>query len=111
MAAGEDQAELVVTHDAVGRGHRLTGERVHRGGLLPRSLRLAAQAVEAAVAGDDRQPGARVVGDAAAGPVLERGHGRVLHGVLGEIEPTEGPGEGGEHAPALDPDHLGQWIS
>ena len=110
MAAREDQPQLVVAHDGVGQRRRLTAEQVHGRGLLPRPLRLAAQAVEGAVAGRHRQPRARVVGDAVARPSLERHDGRVLHGVLGQVEAAERPGQGGEDPPSLDPDRLGQPV-
>ena len=102
MAAGEDQPQLVVAHDGVGQRRRLAASNrsgAHGRGLLARPLRLTAQPVERPVAGDDRQPGARVVGDAVARPALQRRDGGVLHRVLGEVEAAERPGEGGEDPP------------
>ncbi len=110
MAAREDQPQLVVAHHGVGERRRLIAEQIHGRGLLAQPLRFSPQAVEGAVAGDHGQPGARVVGDTVTRPALEGDDGCVLHGVLGEVETAERPGQGGEDPPPLDPDRLGEPV-
>jgi hypothetical protein len=105
MAAGEDQLQPLVGKGPLlhlvlhGLGHVeqacLLGERA-----------IATQAVDRAVAGGDRQPGARVGRRAFAGPALGRDRERLLRGFLGEIEVTEEADEVGEDAAPLVPKDL-----
>ena len=100
MAAGEDQLQPLVGKGRLlhlvlhGLGHleqaRLLGERA-----------VAAQAVDRAVAGGDRQPGARVGRRAVARPALGRDRERLLRGLLGEVEVAEEADQGGEDAAPL----------
>lgn len=108
MARGEDQPQQVVV-DVLG---------VMEGGrLLRRRRRLqvaadlcelagvvlaAADQVHGAVPGGGHEPGAGVVGDAVAGPLLQRGDQRVLREFLGDPDVADQPGDGGDHARRLD---------
>ena len=47
------------------------------------------------------EPRPRLRGHAVARPRLQRAHGGVLHGVLGERQVAGDPRQRGEHAPAL----------
>ena len=67
-------------------------------------LPLAAEPVDRAVAGDPRDPGAGVVGDAVARPALERDREGVLNRVLGEVEVAEDADQGGDRPPRLAPE-------
>ena len=88
MAAGEDQLQPLVGKDRLlhlvlhGLGHlqepRLLGERA-----------VAAQAVDRAIAGRDRQPRARIRRRAVARPALGSDRERLLSGLLGEVEVAE----------------------
>ena len=100
MAAGEDQLQPLVGkarllhHVLHGLGHlqqaRLLGEHT-----------VAAQAVDRAVAGRDRQPGARIGRGAVARPALGGGRERLLSGLLGEVEVAEEADQAGENAAPL----------
>ena len=85
-------------------------EQAHRGLLLLGATTLAAQAVERLVACRRGEPRGRAPGHAVARPSLEREHGRVLQGILGELQVAELPGEGGQRAPTLDPDQLAEIV-
>ena len=105
MAAGEDQLQPLVGKGLLlhlvlhGLGHVeqacLLGERP-----------IAAEAVDRAVAGGDRQPGARVGRRAVPGPALGRDRERLLRGVLGEIEVAEVADQAGDDAAPLVPKDL-----
>ena len=105
MAAGEDQLQPLVGKGPLlhlvlhGLGHVeqacLLGERP-----------IAAQAVDRAVAGGDRQPGAWVGRRAVPGPALSRDRERVLRGFLGEIEVAEVADQAGDDAAPLVPKDL-----
>ena len=110
MAAGEDQLQPLV-----GKG-RLLHLVLHclghlqQTGLL-REHAVAAQAVDRAVAGGDRQPGARVGRRAVPWPALGSGRERVLGGLLGEVEVAEEADQVGEDAtPLLAEDLLEQRL-
>ena len=100
MAAGEDQLQPLVGKRRLlhlvlhGLGHFeqacLLGERA-----------VAAQAVDRAVAGRDRQPGARIRRRAVARPALGGDRERLLSGFLGEIEVAEEADQAGEDAAPL----------
>ena len=100
MAAREDQLQPLVGKRRLlhlvlhGLGHleqaRLLGERA-----------VAAQAVDRAVAGGDRQPGARIGRRAVARPALGGDRERLLSGLLGEVEVAEEADQAGEDAAPL----------
>ena len=91
-------------------GHHVVAARVGVGAellLLLAMQRGLAQAVERAVLGGGHQPGARVVGDAVARPVLQRGDQRVLRQLLGQADVAHAAGERADDARRLDaPDGL-----
>jgi len=91
----------------VGRGLQglERGEAVGRL-LLVRSPRLAAGPVDRLAAGGGEQPGPGVVGQAIAGPSLERGDARLLERVLGEVEVAERADERREDLARLTPEDL-----
>ena len=73
---------------------------------------LAAQAVDRAVAGGDRQPRARIGRRAVARPALGGSRERLLRGILGEIEVAEEADQVGEDAaPLVAEDLLEQRLS
>src|SRR5207237_10463126 len=88
MAAGEDELETLVRQRARGphRGFLQLGD------LFLVSL-LAPQPVDALAARRGHEPGAGVVRNAFAGPMLECRNKRVLDALLGEVEVTEPLGE------------------
>jgi hypothetical protein len=101
MAAGEDQAQAVVGHLSLSHG---LGRQLRLGGLglarlealealehllLLLSEPLAPQPVDRLVAGDARDPGAGVVGDAVGRPPLERDDEGLLDRLLGGVDVTE----------------------
>jgi hypothetical protein len=113
VAAGEDEVKPVVLHGpdllghtgivVAGREHRQLAER------LP-PARLAAQPVDGMVAGGRGDPAARVGRHALARPPAQGDRERLLHGVLGEVDVTEDPDQGGHRLAGLlaeDPAHLG----
>ena len=80
-----------------------TLERLELGALgLQRAL--AAQAVDRLVAGDPRDPRARVVRDAVAGPALERDDERLLDRLLGRVEVAEDADQGSDRPSRLVPE-------
>ncbi len=62
---------------------------------------VAAQAVDRAVAGGDRQPGTRIGRHAVAGPPLRGDRERLLSGLLGEVEVAEEADQAREDAAPL----------
>src|SRR5262245_7265533 len=100
MAAGEDELQPLVPKDPLlhlvlpGLGHleqaRLLGERA-----------IAADPVDRAIAGRDREPGARIGRRAVPRPALGRDRERLLNGFLGHIEVAEEADEAGEDAAPL----------
>ena len=99
MTAHQDHRQLVVVHalpaGAVGGPGPLGAERVELGGQHA----LTTEPIERAMACDLEQPSLRVVGHAAVRPRLERTQQRVLHDLLGEVEPVgaEPAGQHGHH--------------
>jgi hypothetical protein len=72
---------------------------------------VAAQAVDRAVAGSDREPGPRIGRRAVARPALGRGGERLLNGLLGEVEIAEESDQAGEDtAPLVAEDLLEQRL-
>jgi hypothetical protein len=100
MTAGEDQLQPLVGKRPLlhlvlrGLGHveqaRLRGERA-----------VATQAVDRAVAGGDREPGARIGRRAIARPALRGDCERLLNGLLGTVEIAEETDQAGEDAAPL----------
>jgi hypothetical protein len=101
MTAGEDEPQPVVRD----RAHLVSFPRLDRG-KLGLDLRVtsellgllgerspAAKAINRPVPGGGRDPRSRVVRHASLGPGLERGHERLLNGLLGEVEVAEDPNE------------------
>ena len=111
MAAGEDQAELVVSDGVhVERFHdvgRIRRSLVHRdlatdGGFLLRATSgLPPSPVEGPTAGDGQEPGDRVVRLAITGPPLERDDDGLLQRVLGGVEVAQHPDERPEDLPGV----------
>jgi hypothetical protein len=108
VAAGEDEAKPVVLHWSHLLGHAgiFVARREH-----PRlveqfpSTRLAAQAIDGAVAGGDRDPAARIGRQAGARPLAEGDGEGVLHGVLGDVDVTEHADQGGDGSAVLRAEH------
>src|SRR5262245_39678622 len=105
MAASEDQLQPLVGKDP------LVHLVLHGLGYLEQACLLgerpvAAPPVDRAVAGRDRQPGARIGWRAVAGPAVGRDRKRLLGGILGEIEVAEEADQVGEDAAPLVPEDL-----
>ena len=83
---------------AGGPGRLLAG-RFAGGRLLGRAPRLPPQPVQRLVPGHTGQPRLRITRHVAGGPLLHRDHARVLHAVLGHVEPPGGAGHLGHGAP------------
>ena len=110
VAGGEDQLEHVVGDVGVELDlvHRVLRLRVQPGldvelGGLPLEGDGAPYGVDVTTARDRGQPGAGVVGHALRGPLLERGHQRVLRQVLGQPDIPGHPGQRGDEPRRLDP--------
>ena len=103
MAAGEDQAHEVVLERLFrpigGRRRRLDGVRDLR--LFLGKTLLAPEPIKGFVARRRDQPGERVPRNPARRPLSERHRERFLKGVLGNVEVTEEPDQGGEGARPL----------
>jgi hypothetical protein len=105
MAAGEDQLQPLVRKDP------LLHLVLHRLGHVEQACLLgeraiAAQSVDGAVAGGDRQPGAWVGRRAVPWPALGCDRERLLRGLLGEIEVAEEADQVGQDAAPLVPEDL-----
>jgi hypothetical protein len=98
MAAREDEAEPLVGNRFVVHRLRLDGDEQLR---LSPQRRIAAHAVDRAVACDRHEPSRRIRRNAVARPPLERDSGRILEDVLGEVEVAENADQGGEDAAVL----------
>ena len=105
VAASEDQPQHVVANDAVGHRFLAGGAEVHRGCLLALAMRFPTQHVQRLAACGHGEPGARVVGDTRRRPVAERGNGRLLHGILGELKIANRADQRREDAAALGSDN------
>jgi hypothetical protein len=94
VAAGEDEAQLVVVHElsVLGTGSGFCAKLVGRD-LLGEfaSSPAAADDVDSAVPRSGDDPPGWVVRDAIARPAMHGGHEGVLHCVLGEGDVTEEP--------------------
>ena len=112
VAAGEHQPEAVVGNCAhvrllpVARPAVVGVVDQGRVVVLLGPAALAPGPIDGLAAGDGQQPGARPVGEAGPGPVLEGGHIGLLEGVLGEVEIAQRGDEGGEHPPRLLPERV-----
>src|SRR5919198_3162476 len=105
MAAGEDQLQPLVGKARLVHLVLHGFGRLEQAGLLGERA-LAAQAVDRAVAGRDRQPGARVGRRPVPGPALGCARERLLGGVLGEVEVAEEADQVGEDAAPLVAENL-----
>jgi hypothetical protein len=108
VAGREDQPQPVVGQ-LVGLGELLLVGAAQRLeclelGTLGVKGALAAQPIDRPIAGDARDPGAGVVGDAVARPALERDGERVLDGLLGGVEVAEDADQGRDRPPGLLPE-------
>jgi hypothetical protein len=109
VAAGEDQLETLVGHDALrrcfeGLDPRERHGRAPRGDLAGGLAALAAEPVDRPAARGQRDPRGRVRRDPVAGPAFERDEERVLDGLLGAIEVTERARQGGDRLSGLAPE-------
>ena len=110
MTGDEHQAKEIVADVVVDRrvevrhGHLLPGLQ-----LVPHLLMLAlehlapAQQIDRPMLGRGHEPGARLVGNAGLGPLLQRGDQRILRQVLGDTDIAHDPGEAGDEPGRLDP--------
>jgi hypothetical protein len=114
MAGGEDESQQVIAacvlSFASGRRRvrgsmaRLDpGQALEDGAFLGQRA-LAPQTIDRAVAGDPRDPGARVVGGAVGRPALECDDERLLNRLLGEIEVAEDADQRRDRPPRLAPE-------
>ncbi len=109
MAGGEHQPQQVVADVVVERGVEVghlrlafRGQLVAELGVLAVDQLGAAEAVDRAVLGGGHQPGAGLVGDAGARPLLERGDERVLRQLLGHADVAHHAREAGDELGLLD---------
>ena len=109
MAGGEHQPQQVIANVVVERsvevGHlRLAfrGQFVTQLGVLAVDQLGAAKAVERAMLGGGHQPGAGLVGDAGARPLLERGDEGILRQLLGHADVTHHARQTGDELCLLD---------
>src|SRR6202043_1101325 len=100
MAAGEDQAELIVAHRALLR--RLAAGVQQRGlGMPVRARCLAPEAVDRAVARGGDDPSRRAGRQSGRRPPFHRCREGVLDGLLGNIDVAEDPDQDGHRATVL----------
>ena len=109
MAGGEHQPQQVVADVVVERGVEvghlrlaIRGQLVAQLGMLAVDQLGAAKAVERAMLGGGHQPGAGLVGDAGARPLLERGDEGVLRQLLGHADVTHHARQTGDELCLLD---------
>src|SRR5215470_6766958 len=100
MAAGENQAQTFIRH-AIAHRVVLLGRGValnHANQLVAplRETRLTLNSVDGLVPSRTDYPGAGIVRDAFAGPLLDRGCKRLLGGFLGQIEIAQHADEAGD---------------
>jgi hypothetical protein len=105
MAAGEDQPQAVVSDQwrVLWQGILLGGRWLERLELLLLlgAAALAPEPVDCLVARGGRDPGARVVRDAALGPDLQGDDEGLLDRVLGEVEVAENADQRGDRPSRL----------
>src|SRR5262245_10834866 len=90
MAAGEDQAQTVVVHGTLLDGLGLPGGlQAGRFGVAIVARRLAAQAIDRAIAGGGDDPTRRGWRQSVDGPALEGDGERILDGFLGKVDVAE----------------------
>ena len=96
VTAGEDQPEPVVVDGAERLGRVVVVQHLSLL-LLVVALVLAPDPVDGLAVGGGGQPGARVGGYAVGRPPLDGGRERLGGRLLGDVEVTETPGQGGDH--------------
>src|ERR671910_3897401 len=96
VTAGEDQPEPVVV-DGAGRLGRVVVVRHLSLPVLVVALVLAPDPVDGLAVGGGGQPGAGVGRYAVGRPPLDGGRERLGRRLLGDVEVTETPGQGGDH--------------
>jgi hypothetical protein len=102
MAAGEDEAQPVINHSAVGRiKHQRVLKRGEPLDLVPflPEAGAPAQVVDCPMPRRADKLRARVRGGPLRGPLLERSSEGLLHHLLGKIEVVEEADQGGKDAP------------
>ena len=108
VAAGEDQPQAVVGELVGVTARSSPSARAARArpasSVFASSVALAAQAVDRAVAGDARDPGAGIVRHAVARPALEGDDEGVLDRLLGEVEVAEDADQGRDRPSRLAPE-------
>jgi hypothetical protein len=112
MARGEDEGEHVVV-DVLQRGREVGLSLVGDPQLLGTTdvlellgqVDVPANAVDRTTAGRRGQPRTRLLGDAHAGPLLQRLDEGVLRQVLGEADVAHEAGDHSRHLGGLDPPH------
>jgi hypothetical protein len=108
VTAGEDQPEpLVVDGERLGRVVVVQHLSLL---LLVVALVLAPDPVDGLTVGGGGQPSARVRGYAVGGPPFDRGRERFGRRLLGNVEITETPGQGGDHPRPLGVVGLGDRL-
>jgi hypothetical protein len=109
VATGEDETKPVILHGLHLLGHgRIVvagGEHRHLAEQFP-SARLAAQAVDGAVAGGRRDPPARVGRQTLARPLVQGDGEGLLHRILGDVDVTEDTDQGSHRSARLLPEDL-----
>jgi hypothetical protein len=105
MAAGEDETQPVVFDVFVIFLDGVVGVAVELAGQFAQGGVEAGTAAEGVYgfesAGGD-EPGAGVIGDAAAGPLFDGGPEGVVEGVFGQVEIAQDADEGGEDAAGFE---------
>src|SRR3984893_12118157 len=100
VAAGEDQAELIVAHSALLR--RLAAGVQPRGRAVPSPAGpLAPEALARAVASGGNDPSRRAGRQSGRRPPLHRCRERVLDGLLGNVDVAEDPNKDGDGSTVL----------
>ncbi|GAA1597140.1 hypothetical protein GCM10009789_58850 [Kribbella sancticallisti] len=96
MTAGEDQPEPVVVDGAERLGRVIGGQQLSLL-LLVVALALTPDPVDGLAVGGGRQPGAGVGGYAVGRPPLDGDRDRLGGCLLGDVQVTEPPGQGGDN--------------
>src|SRR5215472_12035508 len=109
VTAGEDQPEPLVV-DGAGRLGRVVVVQQPGLLLLVIALVLAPDPVDGLAVGGGGQPGAGIGGYAVGRPPLNGGRERLGRRLLGDVEVTETPGQGGDHPGPLLVVRLGNRL-